>query len=486
MNYLVSIADPIGHFIGLQYTIPNIHQDAIELQLPAWRPGRYELQNFAKNVRMFSVHDKNGNELAYKKTTKDRWHIETKGVNEVVVSYQYYANQPDAGACYVNDALLYINPVHCFMYVEGRMDEEYTIAFDLPDDYRIACQMKSTGKHKLLAPNFDYLADSPLFASNALEQHSFPVGDAMMHIWFQGDHPFDVERLIEDTKIYTLKQTEVFGDFPCNEYHFLYLMHQVPARHGVEHLDSTVISMGQLADQTVEEYYNDLLAISSHELFHLWNIKRIRPVELFPYDFTKENYSTLGYVYEGVTTYYGDLMLMQSGIWSWEQYVVSFNSDLKRHIDNPGRFNYSVAESSWDTWLDGYVPGVSGRKVSIYIEGMIAALIADLTIITGSEGKYSLHQVMHDLYQQYYKHHEGYDEAIYRSLLEKYAGVSFEAYFKDLIWGKAQLQPALETALIAVGCGLRKDSLGNLQIYKLGNTNALQDKLFAKWIGGNE
>ncbi|MES2688830.1 MAG: M61 family peptidase [Bacteroidota bacterium] len=486
MNYLVSIADPANHFIQLQYTIPNIHQDGIELQLPAWRPGRYELQNFAKNVRMFSVNDKNGNAVSYKKITKDRWHIETKGINEVIVSYQYYANQPDAGACYVDADFLYINPVHCFMYVEGRMDEEYLIAFDLPDDYQIACQMAGAGKHKLVAPSFDYLADSPLFASNTLRQHSFAVGDSTMHIWFQGVHPFDAERLIADTRTYTLKQVEVFGDLPCAAYHFLYLMHPGPARHGVEHLDSTVISMGQLADQTTEEYYNDLLAISSHELFHLWNIKRIRPVELFPYDFTKENYSTLGYVYEGVTTYYGDLMLMQSGVWSWEQYATSFNSDLKRHLDNPGRFNYSVAESSWDTWLDGYVPGVAGRKVSIYIEGMIAAVIADILIIKNSDGKHSLHQVMHDLYQQYYKHHKGYDEAVYRSLLEKYAGISFETYFKDLVWGKAQLQHALEEALTAVGCALKKDSSGGLQLHKLGNTNALQNKLFAKWTGSNE
>lgn len=481
MHYHVSIADTENHFIQLQYTIPHIHQDYMEVQLPAWRPGRYELQNFAKNVRCFEVKDKNGNPVEYKKITKDRWLITTKNNSEVIIRYQYYANQPDAGACFVDENYLYINPVHCFMYTEGRADEAYTIDFELPADYEIACQMKQTGPHQLQAPNFDYLADSPLFASNHLEHHTFEVGETNMHIWFQGDHPFDVERLVADTVLYTEKQIQVFGDLPCSEYHFLYLMHNKPARHGVEHLDSTVIAMGQLETQTEEEFYHDLLAISSHELFHLWNIKRIRPTDMLPYDFTKENYSTLGYVYEGVTTYYGDLMLLQSGVWTWEQYVQSFNGDLKRHMDNPGRFNYSVAESSWDTWLDGYVPGVLGRKVSIYIEGMLAALAADLMIIKETEGKHSLHDVMRELYQHYAKNHKGYDESIYKSLLEKYAGCSFDEYFAKLIWGKGQLQNTVNHLLSQVGCKLEQKPDGSWTLTKLDSINPLQAKLFAAW-----
>ena len=481
MHYQISIADTQNHFIQLTYTIPHIHQDSIEVQLPSWRPGRYELQNFAKNIRCLSMVDDAGNPVSYQKITKDRWHVDTNGISTVKISYQYYANQPDAGACFVDETYLYINPVHCFMYTEGRADETYTIDFTLPQDYKIATQLKPSGQHQLQAPNFDYLADSPLIASNTLQHHTFTVAQTQMHIWFQGNHPFDVERLIADTTLYTLKQIEVFGDLPCTDYHFLYLMHPTPARHGVEHLDSTVIAMGQTLDQTTEEYYHDLLAISSHELFHLWNIKRIRPTDMLPYDFTKENYSTLGYVYEGVTTYYGDLMLLQSGVWSWEQYANSFNGDIKRHTDNMGRFNYSVAESSWDTWLDGYVTGVLGRKVSIYIEGLIAAAIADITIIANSKGKHSMHDVLQELYQHYAKNHKGYDEALYKSLLEKYADTSFDNYFTALIWGKGQLQQALNDALLLVGCTLQQDLKGNFNLVKLDKISALQAANYAKW-----
>lgn len=485
MHYHISIADVEQHFIQLTYTISHLHQDSIDLQLPAWRPGRYELQNFAKNVRLFEITDGNGNPVYYRKTTKDRWHVHTKDIQSIQVSYQYYAHQPDAGACEVNDYYLYINPVHCCMYVEGKMDEPYTLSFELPEDYRIASQMTQTGKHQLAAPNFDYLADSPLFASASLEHHQFTVAQTTMHIWFQGLHSFNISRLIEDTTAYTLAQIDVFGDLPCTDYHFLYLMHKTPARHGVEHLDSTVISLGQLADQTQEEFYHDLLAISSHELFHLWNIKRIRPEEMLPYDFTKENYSTLGYVYEGVTTYYGDLMLLQSGVWNWEQYAASLSSDLMRHTTNDGRFNYSVAESSWDTWLDGYVPGIRGRKVSIYIEGMMAAVIADITIITQSKGKYSLHHVMRDLYQKYHKHGKGYSETIYKELLEHYSGISFDAYFNEFIWGKGQLLNGLQNALQLVGCTLQPNKSGYFELTRRTKLSDVEQLAFNKWTSLN-
>ncbi|MFN7314022.1 MAG: M61 family metallopeptidase [Bacteroidota bacterium] len=483
MHYKVSVADAIEHFIQLEYTIPHIHQDFIEVQLPAWRPGRYELQNFAKNVRWFQVYDEQNNPVKFQKVTKDRWHIHTKGIKTIRIDYQYYANQPDAGACYADANYLYINPVHCFMYVEGRMDESYTIDFMVNDDVVVAGQLNQIGKHSFTAPNFDYLADSPIIASNTMEHHQIQVNNTNIHFWFQGKHPFDITRLKSDTAAYTQTQTAIFGELPCSEYHFLYLIHPYPARHGVEHLNSTVIAMGQLPDQTEEEFYHDLLAISSHELFHLWNIKRIRPAEMLPYDFTKENYSTLGYVYEGVTTYYGDLMLLESGVWNWEQYAESFSSDLKRHFNNPARNHYSVAESSWDTWLDGYVSGILARKVSIYIEGMIAAFIADTMIIEGSKGKYRLHDVMRALYDQCVKKHIGYTEELYKNLLEQYGQQSFDTYFEKIIHGIGAWDEAMNKACARIGCELIQKPNGDKFLSQINNPTKQQLAYFSAWLG---
>lgn len=487
MHYEISILDTQTHFIAFKWTIEAIQQDNLFIQQPSWRPGRYELQNYIKNTRCFAIHDENGNTVPFKKTTKDRWEVDTRIAKKITVTYEYYANQLDAGASYVGDDFLYINPVNCFMYVEGRMDETYTLDFILPQDYTIACQLP-VKRHQLTAKNFDQLADSPLIASATMHHYEFEVNSSTsavsnhtstIHFWFQGTPYPEMQKMIDETIAYTNEQIALFGDLPSKEYHFLYHILPIPFRHGVEHTDSTVIAMGPHTDWLNPEFYDSFMAISSHELFHLWNIKRIRPCEMLPYDFTKENYSNLGYVYEGVTTYYGDIILLRSGVWNWQQYANSFGGDLLRHISNPGRFNYSVAESSFDTWIDGYVPGTLGRKVSIYIEGMLAAFIADMLIIHHSNGKHSLDNVMADLYNRFHKAGKGYTETDYKNLLEQYAGISFADYFKELIWGKGHFDKWLQLVSGLMGCEINTETA---QITQLPAPTAEQSRNFTAWI----
>ncbi len=479
MHYQVSISNAAEHFIQLKWRIPNLHQPTICLQLPAWRPGRYELANYAKNIRCLHITNEQGIPVPFKKITKDCWEVNCAGCHELIVQYEYYANQYDAGACYADAEQLYINPVNCMMYAHGRMDEAYTVEVLLPENYSIACQLPLI-KTTLHAANFDELADSPFIASAHIQHHVFMVAETRIHFWFQGKHDLPIDKLEADTIAYAQAQIHLFGELPCKDYHFLYIIHPYTFRHGVEHAGSTVIVMGKSEQEIRDEFYDSLLAISSHELFHLWNIKRIRPTEMLPYDFTRENYSTLGYVYEGVTTYYGDQILLRCGAWSWEQYCSSFNSDLKRHLNNPGRFNYSVAASSFDTWLDGYVPGIAGRKVSIYIEGMLAALIADLMIINHSEGKYSLDDVLKALYNNF-KEGKGYDEAYYKQLLEQFAGISFDAYFNEVIHGIGKIEIWLTQYLDKMGCKLLENK-GEIGLIIRPNPSEKQKKTFNYWL----
>ncbi|MBC7384008.1 MAG: M61 family metallopeptidase [Bacteroidia bacterium] len=484
MHYKIGISNPVEHFMGVQWQIKNDTGQNIRVQLPSWRPGRYELASYAKNIRCFTVKDKMGSAIQFKKVTKDCWDIFSEGHEQVQIEYEYYANQYDAGASYVDGGMLYINPVNCMMYIVGRMDEPATIELDVPDDYKIACQLRTEGK-TIFTQNFDELADSPFVASAQLTHTTFKVNDGNIHLWFQGQQCPDMDRLIADTKTYTEAQIKIFGEMPCKDFHFLYLILKTTFRHGVEHTDSTVIAMGPESDWKLAAFYDNFVAISSHELFHLWNVKRIRPEEMLPYDFTKENYSELGYIYEGITTYYGDLVLLRSGVWSFEQYCESFNGDLQKHLANPGRFNYSVAESSFDTWLDGYVPGVKGRKVSIYTEGMLAALVADVMIIKASGGKARLDDVMKALYEQTFKAGKGYTKTLYRSLLEKYAGISFQNYFDELIDGCGYLETHLKTALHEIGLTyiFELDALNNkvVKLLKQSNQTAGQQYYFEIW-----
>ena len=151
----------------------------------------------------------------------------------------------------------------------------------------------------------------------------------------------------------------------------------------------------------MNEKYEDLLGVCSHELYHTWNIKAIRPKEMFPYDYTKENYFRTGFVAEGVTTYMGDLMLYKSAVFNWKEFVKTQNQNLERHLMNYGRFNLSVADSGFDNWLDGYKLGAPNRKVSIYPDGALCMLMIDLEIIKNTDGKASLNSVMKELYDDY-------------------------------------------------------------------------------------
>lgn len=450
MKYTIHHTKPHLRYITVETLFENIDNELIEIQMPAWRPGRYELGNFAKNVRNFIVHDEEGNPLPYMKVNKDLWQVQTLGATAVKISYQYFAATLDAGSTYTDAQLLYVNPVNCLMYETTKLNEECTLQLNVDDSFTIACALPKNGK-VLTAENFDQLADSPLIASPSLQHSSFELDAVTHHIWVNGENTLDIERFTRLVKQYTQEQVNIFGKFDASEYH--YLIHLLPYshRHGVEHKYSTVIVLGPGEEFEKEEKLNDLLAICSHELFHFWNVKRIRPAAMWPYNFAKENYSVLGYVYEGVTTYYGDYMLLRSGVLNFDEYSIEISKDLQRHFTNDGRYNYSVAESSFDTWLDGYTAGAPARKVSIYVEGMLGALIADVKIRTATNHENNLDTVMRLLYQRYYLNNKGYTEKDYQEVLEEVGGEDMGVYFKEIIWGKGNIEKYLPDTFTKLG-----------------------------------
>jgi predicted metalloprotease with PDZ domain len=189
---------------------------------------------------------------------------------------------------------------------------------------------------------------------------------------------------------------------------------------------------------------------------------------MFPYDFEKENYSRLGYVYEGVTTYLGDLYLLKSGVFNLETYLKEFNKQLQKHFDNPGRLNYSVTESSFDTWLDGYAIGAPGRKVSIYTEGCLLAFIADVKIRKATNNKFGIEEVMKRLYFDFAQKGIGYSENDYREILEKVSGNSFDDYFSNYINGTQPYDNLINQSLEYLGLELIQKPSTSFAESKLG------------------
>lgn len=456
VHYRIFYSHPHRHFISFEARFPTHGQSTIRLQLPAWRPGRYELGNFAKNIRMFHLMDEFGKILPFEKRSKDLWEVQCSGLSEVVVRYQYYAEELNAGSTYLDEEQLYINPVNCFLYDEQHTEQPYRLEVNLPERYRIATGLKKENDNVLLASCFDELADSPFIASPSLNHLKYSVEDVTYHVWIQGKVKLDEERLINEFKAFTYAQLKIFKSIPCSEYHFLFQFVPYWLRHGVEHCNSTVITMGPATAFADDAGHKDLLGISCHELFHTWNVKNIRPIEMMPYDFSKENYSSLGFVAEGVTTYYGDLLLWTTASISDREWFDHLSDSINKHVSNPGRFNLSVAESSFETWLDGYVQGIPWRKVSIYNEGSLIAFICDALILRATNGKFSLDDAMQKMYDDFGKTSKGYSSSDYKKALEEVSGVSFDAIFKDIIFGRKDYIPFLKEALDTVGMRLEK------------------------------
>lgn len=455
IHYSISYSNPLTHYVDITISITGNQQQELYLQLPAWRPGRYELQHFAQKLRAVTA-TANGTSIRIQKVTKDRWLVETGGADTLEIKYSFFARQMDAGGSWLDEEQLYLNPINCLMAVEGREQEPCQLKLYLPEEWQIACGLPETEKHTLEAANFDALVDSPFIASGSLQRTSFDVKGVTFHIWLQGDcHP-DWERLRSDFEGYTKEQLEVFGDFPVQEYH--YLNEILPYRffHGVEHSHSTVITLGPGELLMQPSLYKEFVGVSSHELFHTWNIKKIRPKEMLPYNFAQENYFKTGYVAEGVTTYYGDYMLARSGFFTADAYFEELNKNLQRYFADHSRHNLSVADSSFDLWLDGYKPGIPDRKVSIYIKGALTALLLDLQLRKATDNKASMDTVMRHLWERFGKQNIGYTEQDYAQLVNEVAGQSFQSYFDDFINGTAPIEQPLDEALHFVGCTLKE------------------------------
>ena len=478
IHYTFYQKNPSSHYIYIDLTIDAISTDTIQLQLPVWRPGRYELGNFAKNIKRVDVVNQNGETLAYTKSNNALWQITTKGCSSIKVSYSYYAAELNAGACFSDETQLYVNPVHCCMYLVGRTSEEHVIELNVPDNYRIATSLKQNGK-VLAASDYEELVDSPFVASNDLQSDYYEADGTTFHLHFNGICKPDYNLIKKDFSAFTKKLIEFWGDFPFSDFHFIFQIVPYKFYHGVEHKKSTVIAIGPGFAINSGTTYEDVLGVSCHELFHVWNVKTIRPAEMLPYDYTKENYSRTGFVYEGFTTYFGDKLLLGAGVFNTQQYFHTLQERLQKHFHNYGRYNLSVADSSRETWLDGYVPGAPYRKTNIYDEGCLIAFLLDVKILEATDNQKSLQLVCKLLYERYGKKQKGYTEEDILALVNEVSGRNFSDFFKTHVYAPSDFEAPLQDCFNYLGIHFKKEKSG-LESEHLYGFKTLDNGFFSK------
>ncbi len=460
ISYKLIFENPHLHFLNIEMEIDLTHHNAefIELQLPSWRPGRYELGNFAKNIVSFSVFNESNLPIPFKKTTKDLWLVKTNYNKKINVKYTYYAADLNAGSTLLNEEQLYVNPVNCLLYLKNNLDLPHQLQLIIPENFTVAGSLRnhSTLKNTFIFSNYHQLADSPFIASNLLTNYQFNVADTSFHLWFMGICNPDFIKIEKDFTAFIEVQKNIFKEFPFKKYYFLFQILPKGFYHGVEHIDSTVIALGPGYNLMQNGGYQSFMGISSHELFHAWNIKSIRPIEMYPYQYDKENYYSTGYVAEGVTTYYGDLCLYRSGYFTEEKYFDILAETITKYMDNEGRNNMSVAQASIDTWLDGYVKGVPNRKVSIYNEGSLLAYITDTYIRKSTANNKSLDDVMRELYNEFSQKNKGFSEDDYWKIISRLSNISYTNVFESLVWDTKSYLPHIEECLEYYGLKLSK------------------------------
>lgn len=457
--YSVQGGLPHHHFIRFKAIFPATGE-VTKVQLAVWRPGRYELGQFAKNVRAWRAsHPETGEALSWKKDSPHTWSVDTKGCMSFVVTYEYYAFEMNAGSSFWDGDQLYINPVNAFCFLLDKQEEEMELSIQVPRDFTYAggiipSSIKEEGDGVnvvLQAKNFDHLADSPFVLSNHISCTTYYSGDLPVHVWMNGEADFGSHEWLKDFQAFTDLQIRLFGGFPRTYYHFIFQFAPYFIRHGVEHENSTVIAMGPAQDFHKRMAYHSFLGISSHELFHAWNVKRIRPADMTPYDYTCPNYSETGMVTEGVTTYYGDMMLVRSGVWNTEKCYFQMAEFMELHAKNQGRFAQSVVDSSIDTWVDGYTPGIPGRKVSIYNEGGLLAWMMDVDLLYNSEGKVSMDDVMRKLYAEFGERGVGYTLDDYWRIVAEFGLTRCEQFRFLLAEGPSDYLPHVSITLQQLG-----------------------------------
>ncbi len=388
--------------ISIRFRAP---EDDPLLWLPAWRPGRYLIMNFAADVREWSAN--------LRKVGKSQWRVNAKRGDEVEVTYRYFAATLDAGSSFLAEDEAYVNPSNLLMCVDALRGERCTLSLDAPVSWRIETQLTD-----FVARDYDHLIDSPIIASPDMRVHSFEESGATISMVFRNAHRIDTEALVEPVRKIVREQAAFFGGLPLREYRFLF--HAGDRWHGVEHEDSCSIIMNRKTEGT--DYF---VSMVSHEFFHLWNVKRIIPAAFKPYDYLRETPTRLLWVMEGLTSYYGDLMLLRSGVWTQKRYLEDLASEIQRYESSPGKEVLSLAQASFDGWLSEQMHDRANAWFSFYDKGKIVGALLDIEL--RRRGR-TLDEVMLALWRDYGQMGRGVEE----DAVERIVGLSeFFARYVD-------------------------------------------------------
>ncbi|MCU0227741.1 MAG: PDZ domain-containing protein [Bryobacterales bacterium] len=393
-----------NHYVHVESQFPTGGQPDLEVFMAVWTPGSYLVREYSRNIDAVQAFGPAGEPLVVSKTRKNRWKVRTNGAATVTLRYAIYAREMSVRTNFVDASFAMINGAATFLTPVGQLDKAHTVHLELPGGWAQAHSgldvLPQAAPVTFHAPDYDTLVDCPIVAGNP-DVFEFEVeGKPHFIINTPASDHWDGPRSVADTKRIVQHYARMWRGLPYKKYLFLNML--VEAGGGLEHKNSTVLMASALTTRN-EARYRGWLGLVSHEYFHVWNVKRLRPVELGPFDYENENYTEGLWVAEGFTSYYDGLALHRAGLMTQDQYLARLSGTIAGLQDKPGRLVQPVADSSFDAWVKGYRPNENSNNtgISYYTKGAVLGFLLDARIRKATNNARSLDDLMRLAYQRY-------------------------------------------------------------------------------------
>ena len=449
--------DPKAHQWHITLKFQNPSDSSAVLKLPNWVPGSYLIRDFSRHIITISA-ECDGQPAALSQTAKNIWQTSPKS-GHWVIRYTAYAFDLSVCGSFLDTNRGFFDGSCLFFSIEGRLKDTHSLSFnDLPKEWRIATSMPTTGSNTFQTTSYHDLIDHPVELGN-IEFLDFEAGGIPHRIALSGHYPdFDRDRLVSDIRKICETELAMFPS-PAPFTHYLFLLHVGDNIYGgLEHISSTAL----LADRhslpphgmtDANDAYTQLLGLFSHEYFHAWNVKSIKPAAFAPYDLDRENYTEQLWAFEGITSYYDDLFLARSHTIAPEAYLRLLAQSITRVQQTKGRLKQSLAESSFTAWNKFYKQDENSPNaiVSYYQKGALAALCLDLAIRSKSSGRHTLDSVMRQHYRDWLETRQGIPEKQWQARCQAFTGLDLEDFFQTTLYTTADLPLAELLATIGIG-----------------------------------
>ncbi len=462
-HYQLRVADLSARYFEITLRVEEVDGEELRVWMASWVPGSYLMREYAGQVVDWAARS-GDQELEISKIDKSTWSVDTSGRSSVEVCYRVYAPELTVRTSDINHEHAFVHPPATFLVVEGREDEPCSLRIEAPATWDIATALVHVGEH-YLAENVDRLLDCPIEIGPSV-RGSFVAGGRPHDFVIHGSGNYDLEKILADAEKICEEEIRLFGEVPFDRY--LFLLHLTHDRGGgLEHMDSTALAWPKLNFRPKEKYH-EFLTLVAHEYFHVWNVKRIRPEVFWRYRYDQEVYTRLLWVFEGITSYYDELVPLRAGCYGPQDFSRMMGKTIHEESNRPGREVQNLSDSSFDTWIKLYRPNADTQnsQSSYYQRGALVAWLLDLHIREQTGGERSLDDVMRHLWHETFGRGRGIAEGEIGALIQSAVGISVDDFISSHVEATGDLH--YDHALASVGLRLadpeKKDTFAGVSI----------------------